>query len=391
MTTSLRAIIRCLNLSGEVSVSGQLVPAAESGHPFRPGPGPMTGGASLLEVMRYLDWQRCGGANYLKRPVPPELRSPSREEAQIQVDGLVDRITLFMGRRDWELDWHVYPVLDAAVAARLAQVGTLKKGELFCEFMGIDRWEDEVIGRQWWSSDMDGILSLRWPVTNPKKGAETASAHWSLVEDDHQGGHGEVVAKAGESTRDNAAIVGKRVYLQGAFVMDAPTDTDDHAHLEIHPLDSIAYARDGRGEVLSARGTDPGWPRATVVWRVGAVSNAGFHRINRCGFMTHDRTTVWYLDLPSDASFPTSGVRVTATAPGFWHFPSDTRFTSRGVRRVQVDPSPDGTRRGIGAFPMDPRDGRRKLRVEVTMRRPDDWGGLYLNDFRVVADSGVLG
>ncbi|MGI8949508.1 MAG: hypothetical protein ACR2FV_16345 [Ornithinimicrobium sp.] len=368
-----------------------MVPPAETGGRSRPGLGPLTGELSVLTVMRYLDWQWCGGANYLKVSVPPELRSPSREEAQIQVDGLVDRITLFMGKSDWELDWHVYPVLEPAVSARLARVGKLKKGEFFCEFMGIDRWEDEILGRQWWSSDIDGILSLRWPLANPKQGAETASMHWSLVEDDHQGGSGEVVAKTGETTRDNAAIIGKRVYLQGAFVMDAPTDTDNHAHLEIHPLDSIAYASDQRNQVLTARGTESGWPRDTVVWRVGAVSNAGFHRINGCGFMQHDRTTVWFLDLPSDATFPTSGVRVTASEPGFWHFPTNGRFTSRGVRQVQVEPPPDGTRRGIGAFPADPRDGRRKLRVEVTMRQPDDWGGLFLNDFRIVVDSGVVG
>ena len=179
-----------------------------------------------------------------------------------------------MGKSDWELDWHIFPRLDEPVVTRLQAVGQLR-GTLFCEWMGVDRWEDEILGRQWWSSDMDRILSLRWPLPDARSGAETASEHWSLVEDDNQGGSAEIVADINNAAkRGNARIVGGRVYLQGAFVMDDPTDTDEHAHLEIHPLDSVAYALDGDGTVLAQRGTDTSWPRSTVVWRVGVVTNA---------------------------------------------------------------------------------------------------------------------
>ncbi|MET0195717.1 MAG: hypothetical protein ABW364_00675 [Rhodococcus fascians] len=390
MTTSVKALAHCLGLSDEVSVRTKLLPRAESGRPGRPGI-PLSGQVSLLKVMRYLEWQWCDGANYLKMPVPADLRSPSREEAQIAVDGVAEKVTLFMGKSDWELDWHIHPRLDEQVMTQLQAVGRLR-GTLFCEWMGVDRWEDELLGRQWWSSDMDGILSLRWPLPDARSGAETASEHWSLVEDDNQGGSAEIVADINNTAkRGNARIVGGRVYLQGAFVMDDPNDTDDHAHLEIHPLDSVAYAMDGDGAVLAQRGTDTSWPRSTVVWRVGVITNAGFHRINGCGFLERDRTTVWYLDLPTLAGLPTISVRVDDSEPGFWHSPSNSRYTGRGIRDVDVQPRPDGSDRDISAFPIDPSDGRRKLRVEVTMARPDDWGGLFLRDYRMTARSVVAG
>ena len=59
------------------------------------------------------------------------------------------------------------------------------------------------------------------------------------------------------------------------------------------------------------------------------------------------------------------------------------------MRNVDVQPRPDGSDRDISAFPVDPSDGRRKLRVEVTMARPDDWGGLFLRDYRITARSVV--
>ena len=390
MTTSLRALTRCLGLTGPVSVSRDIVDRAERNHGGRRGLGRLTGPVSLARVMRHLDWQWCGGAPYLKAAVPPELRSPSGEEAQIAVEGIAERITLFMGKSDWELDWHLYPRLDPATTARVAEAGRLRSGRLFCEWMAVDRWKREILGRQWWSSDMDGVLRLKWPLPHPKNGADTASIHWSLVEDSHQGGHGEEVADiTNPATCENSALIGGRVYLQGAFVVDDPGDHDGHDHLEIHPLDSIAYALDERNAVLTARGGRPGWPRTTVTWRVATMANAGFHRINDCGFMSHPRTTVWYLDLPSNAAGPGAGVRVSASDPGFHVFPSGQRRRRRGVDRVEVTPPADGQRRPVSSFPTDPRDGRRKLRVTVTMAVPDDWGGLSLTDYHVATDDGT--
>ena len=292
-----------------------MLPRAESGRPGRPGI-PMSAEVSLLNVMRFLEWQWCDSANYLKMG---SLRTCDHRPG-----GGADRGRR-CGREGHAVHGEVrlgarlayFPRLDEPVVTRLQAVGQLR-GTLFCEWMGVDRWEDEILGRQWWSSDMDRILSLRWPLPDARSGAETASEHWSLVEDDNQGGSAEIVADINNAAkRGNARIVGGRVYLQGAFVMDDPTDTDEHAHLEIHPLDSVAYALDGDGTVLAQRGTDTSWPRSTVVWRVGVVTNAEFHRINGCSFLEQDRTTVWYLDLPTLAGLPTIAVRVDDSEPGF--------------------------------------------------------------------------
>jgi hypothetical protein len=182
---------------------------------------------------------------------------------------------------------------------------------------------------------------------------------------------------------------GGRVYLQGTFVKCDPT-ADDHNHLEIHPLDSVAYAKDVAGNVIAARPSETAWPDRTVVWRVGVVSNAGFHRINSCGFVRRRRTTVWYLTLPAQSSLPTMSISVDQNDPGFWHSPTNQRFTRRGVVNVAVDPPAYGQPHGIASFPIDPVDGRNKLRVEVTMERPDDWGGLFLRDFTIRARPPVV-
>lgn len=382
MTRSMRAIANCLGLSGPVSVRDDLIRRAESSRNSRPGLGDLTGRVSVALVMRHLEWQWCNEADYLKMAVPVELRSPSREEAQILVDGICRRIGLFMGRSDYELDWHVYPFLDGAAHARLLQIGRLRD-TLFCEWMVVNRWEDEWVGRQWWSNDMDGILSLRWPLNNAHPGAETASEYWSWEANDDQGSTETVAAL--DERRNNSAIIGGRVYLQGAFVKDKPTDDEEHNHLEIHPLDSIAYAKDATGAVLAARPTEPAWPDSTVVWRVGAVSNSGFHRINACGFVRKERTTVWYLALPAGSFFPTVAATVTEQRPGYWDSIDNERRNARRVKSVNIDPPADGQPRGYREFPVDPADGLHKLRVEITMMEPDDWGGLFLRDFTIRA------
>jgi len=357
------------------------VPAAEQGRLPRRGLGQISGPISLLRVMRRVEWAFCGGADYLKAGVPVDLRSPSREEAQIIVDGIASKVKLFMGKSDWELDWHVYLNLDEQVKARLRTAGPLPASGLYSELMGIDRWEDEIVGRQWWSSDMDGVFSLRWPLPNGHPDAETASEHWSWEANDNQGTNITVADTSVPSSRSNSAIVGSRVYLQGPLVIDMPLDTDDHNLLEIHPLDSIAYARDANGATLSTRPTDASWPNTTVQWRVAVTTNGGFHRINSCDFLRKARTTVWYLALPRAASLPGMFTSVTGRAPGLWHAPSNSRYTGRGVKSVTVEPQADGARLSHTAFPVDPVDGRHKLRVSVTMDQPDDWGGIFLHDY----------
>jgi hypothetical protein len=384
LTTSLRELGSCIDVTGTLSVKEHLVPAAEVGLPLsRPGLGPISGPISVLAVMRHVEWARCGGANYRKVAVPVELRSPSREEAQVLVSGIATRVKLFMGRRDWELDWHVYLDIEDDVKAMLSRAGPLDPSGLYSELMGIDRWEDELLGRQWWSSDFDGALSLRWPLPNARSGAETASEHWSLVADDDQGTNITVAQVSDPSTRTNAAIAGARVYLQGPLVNDTPTDTDDHNLLELHPLDSIAYAKDGEGRILTAKPTEAAWPDSIVHWRVAVMTNAGFHRINSCDFVKKERTTTWYLDLPTAAGLPGMFTDVTARSPGLWHSPSNTRYNSRGVKAAVSQPPADGALLDHTAFPADPADGRHKLRVSVTMEVPDDWGGIFLRDYTI--------
>jgi len=380
MTRSLTRIADCVRLEGPVSVKDDLLPRVERGIAFPahvPGiPGlPLTDRVSLLQVMRHAEWWWCPGQRcYRKMPVPADLRAPAREEAQILVDGIATSIELFMGDRDWELDWHIYLDLEETVKTNLRAVGPLhdSRDTLYCEWMVVSRWEDETVGRQWWSSNMDGVLSLRWPLPNGREGAANASEHWSLVEDDHQGDSSEVVAALNNpARRGNSAIIGARVYLQGAFVNDR-----GHNYLEIHPLDSVAYARDASGNPLSARPTESAWPDTTVRWRVAAVTNAGFHRINQADFVRKERTTTWYLALPTAASFPGFSIDVTQSAAG---------LPDRRVRSVTADPPADGALRSYGAFPTDPTDGRRKLKITLVMDEPDDRGGHVLRDYRIRA------
>lgn len=409
--TSLREIAHCVGVSGAISVQGKLVTLARRPDQCGGLELPPDGTVSVLRVMRHLEWCRCSsGCAYQKMPVPFEHRAPSGEEAQILIDGVAERVSLFMGQTDWELDWHIYPRLDDAVRTRLAQIGTLKHDTVFCEFMVVDDSHDETFGgRTWYSADMDPLLLLR-PV--PGTDAATASEHWSQVAAEARGWTGgenlEVADIDSDQTRDHAGIIGGRVYLQGAFVND-----DDH--LEIHPLDSIAYARDaGTGRVLTARATaedgPDNWPTRAVRWRVAAVTNAGGHRINNCTFLRKRRTTVWYLDLPSTARSAGASIVVKEGAPGFLYpavqhihlpwdpLPTPERIPDRQVASVDVQPTPDGQPRRREDFPVDPMDRRDepwpKLKVTITMEEPADcedgpWdcGGYWLREYEIAVDA----
>src|SRR3712207_1396072 len=157
---------------------------------------------------------------YSKVRVPANFRGPAGEEAQILVDGIARRISLFMGKKDWELDWHIYLDLPDQVEDRLRRVGHLHRDGLFCEWMIVNRWEDELLGRQWWSDDMDQVLLLAQLPESMRRGGQTISEDWSLIEDESQGGSATTVAQRDDpATRRNSALVehGARVYLQGAF------------------------------------------------------------------------------------------------------------------------------------------------------------------------------
>jgi hypothetical protein len=411
MTTSLRRIAECVDKTGAVSIKDDLLPVAQTALPGIPAIDlPADGSISALRLMRHLEWFWCrGDCVFQKMPVPTRFRSPSGEEAQILLDGIAERVSLFMGSSDDELDWHIYPRLDEATKAALREVGPLEDDKLWCEWMASDHSHDETLGRQWWSSDMDNVLMLR---QLPDQRGATASEHWSLVEDDDQGGSSTTVAQIDDAqTRRNAGIIGGRVYLQGAFVRDRGSIgpfQGNHNHLEIHPLDSIAYARQADGAVIAARPTDAAWPDTSVRWRVAVLANSAEHKINGCGFLKQDRTTVWYLALPNHAGLPGAFITVTEEQPGFWHpvvghphqitgpftfrhAAPTRRVAHRGVQGANIQPAPDGSRYGIGEFPVDPVDGRHKLRVSVTMNEPDDIGGYWLRDYRITVRFVVTG
>src|SRR5919106_4503709 len=85
-------------------------------------------------------------SNYRLLPVPPDFRGPSGEQHQIEVDGLVDRLELFHGEYDEELDWHVFFDLDAAGVRRIGDylrsrgesIADAQLAELYCELMLLD-------------------------------------------------------------------------------------------------------------------------------------------------------------------------------------------------------------------------------------------------------------
>ena len=163
MTTSLRRIAECVDKTGAVSIKDDLLPVAQTALPGIPAIDlPADGSISALRLMRHLEWFWCrGDCVFQKMPVPTRFRSPSGEEAQILLDGIAERVSLFMGSSDDELDWHIYPRLDEATKAALREVGPLEDDKLWCEWMASDHSHDETLGRQWWSSDMDNVLMLR--------------------------------------------------------------------------------------------------------------------------------------------------------------------------------------------------------------------------------------
>src|SRR5262245_34365492 len=53
-------------------------------------------------------------------PIPKELQSPSNEPGQILLDGIAQKVKLFHGQVDDEVDWHFYIDLSKNVSQILA-------------------------------------------------------------------------------------------------------------------------------------------------------------------------------------------------------------------------------------------------------------------------------
>jgi hypothetical protein len=351
--------------------------------------------------------------DYPPLPIRPELRGQSGEPGQIVLTGSASKIEVFHGGTDDELDWHVYIRLDSAVRDDLlshllahatgaktanrpggpyGQALPLRSEDLdlvYSELMVVDGYDNLSTDEKWFSADLTRILLLNvaaWDVS-----AEAA---------EEQGLSG---ATAGATDESRLCRRNARVSLQGAFV----NDSEYGFKVEIHPLDSLAYALDAQGIPLSIGPEDREWPAREVTWRVAAFTNSTFHRINKADYLKKERVTTWYLPLPREAAGPLpsesagrlpgedsgpflGGVDVAVSFPGFTN-EARGRGGMDELRPTEDDRYQDYRLRAEShAIERDYRTGERRLRVTVSMRTPDRWGGMFLADYTLRARRNVV-
>lgn len=314
-------------------------------------------------------------------PFPPALRSPSGEPGQAILAGTAREIKVFHGGVADELDWHVYIEPDPEDREMLAShlrdhakgaesLSGLKSDEgpnlAYAEWMVLDGYKYTLTDDRFYSADLTRVLDL--PVESAWSYSVRAGKQQSVSQ-----------------PANNSGLVrlDAWVYLQGPLV-------NDSAHgfrLEIHPLDSIAYAFDpSTGMPLSIDESHRLWPRTSVTWRVAAFTNSTIHRIAKADYLRKVRTTTWYLPLPRNARgiVPT----VTARFPGFENHPlrhgtsglTNKRHTTRtpySSYRVQAHSCRIVNQRGVP-----------KLKVTISMKEPNTWGGMFLGEYTVTAKKG---
>lgn len=329
---------------------------------------------------------------YPPLPVPPELRSPSGEPGQILLQGRATKSSVFHGGNDDELDWHVYLRLAPSVRHRLfthvlrhgdgakrahlvannryAPLREEELNEAYCEFMVVDGYKNETFDERWYSADVTRVLML--PRSAWSYSAKAASD--------------QNVSGSTASANDSRLVKdGVMVYQQGAFV----NDKEHRFKVEIHPLDSIAYALDAAGTPLTYDATDTRWPTDQVTWRVAAFTNSTWHRIDGAAYVKKKRTTTWYLPLPQNAYNRGYRVDVGVSTPRFTnHALTEHKSLSsrRSTGQVYTDYGVGSVNYDVGP---DPRDGgRQRLKVTIVMREPDRWGGMFFMGFRLSAVRG---
>jgi hypothetical protein len=297
------------------------------------------------------------------------LRGPSGEGHQIQLDGIVERVTLFHGRADEEFDWHVYLRLSGATADRLQRflrqngirVAAEHVARPYCELMLVDdrhkrgiTWPPWQASWQWRYDSADLTAALRL-----SGGDHPAYDLGRPVA--NEPGENRDLSTASRLARDRG-----RIAMQGLLVLDTAHDT-----LEIHPPDSFAFAMDTDGRTLSARPGEAGWPDRTVRWRVAWFANSGRHRVSAETPLQQQRTTAWYLDPPTPA--PTlPHLDVSTEAVRLWDSKAGEWYDRRGVAELEA-----------ARFAADPRDGQRRLLVSATMQVPGNRGGLVVRDYLI--------
>jgi len=287
--------------------------------------------------------------------------------------GVARKVSLYHGfwtefLIDRELDWHMHIQIPDSTKQTLTR--HLKTGgcnitdknleDVYSEHMVLD--SPELMG------DDPGTRLLGYrsaDVSLPFRLAGSVHPAWDLgiiaARHQHQG---QDFSKYSRLCSDNGFV-----YLQGAFVNDAYHGLQ----LEIHPLDSIAFAIDQRGKTIPIRYGDSGWPTNHLRWRVAVFTNSTLHRVNKCSFLQKERKTTWYLPLPSDAyrNGAKKKVNVVPILHKLWNGVRKVWYESRGVSSI------------VSGLQKDPRDGLLKLQVTVTMETPDKLGGMFVRDFLI--------
>lgn len=296
---------------------------------------------------------------YAPLPVPPSHQGPSGEPGQILLDGIVQKITLFHGRVDDEADWHVFIRPDRADWPQ----------DMYCEIMVLDDFETPFIGDdKFFTADFSPAFRLI------KEGSANPAWEVGLKAIDEQSDSVNVT-EAGVTSR--LVTHQGRAYLQGAYVNDEAHGTQ----VEIHPLDSIAFAIDDSDNTIAVKRGQPGWPETSIRWRVAYFANSSLHRINSEKYVQRERTTTWLLDLPDPLgpAFP-GNVSVTEIRRQLRFKDTSEMHDGRGVKSIAPH-----------ELVTDLRDGRRKLRVSATLNKPDEKGGIVVIDYRVRFTPPVIG
>jgi hypothetical protein len=331
------------------------------------------------------------GGKYPPVPFPPQFRSPSGEPGQVLLGGNAVKTVLYHGSSDRELDWHIYirpdnstraaitsHLNDHARGAQCAHIGPSGCSplletdlKLYTEWMVLDGYLNATIDQRFYSADVTRLLGLSKPAWS-----------YSVEASQHQG------TDICSSCRKESRLVESRarVYLQGPLVNDAYHGF----RLEIHPLDSAAYALDPNGRPLKIDEDGRDWPSRRLTWRVAAFTNSTAHRINSAEYLNKERTTTWYLPLPRLARDSRADVNVTVNTDGLFELYPVAHDVSQIFlkRRPGIAPTyrTYGIRDWSYAIERDPTDRKRKLRVTIKTAKPDFWGAMFQRDFTITVE-----
>jgi hypothetical protein len=103
-------------------------------------------------------------------------------------------------------------------------------------------------------------------------------------------------------------------------------------------------------------------------------ANSNFHRIDGENYLKRERTTTWFLDLPTNAvaGSPVTPGNITVVEERQWLWDGGHNNTYSGRRWKTLVP---------WTIAVDPKDGRKKLRIATTMLVPDQFGGIVVRDY----------